>query len=81
MSSSAKLHKIKSTVDCAILCCTCAGMHRCKVYSTHVLTENCMVCRSQRIDVGAWVGDGPEAADAPDVLVVDPILDIWIVFN
>ena len=34
-----------------------------------------MVCRSQRREVGAGVGVGPEVADAPDVLVaVDPTL-------
>lgn len=33
-----------------------------------------MVCRSQRMEVGAGVGVGPEVADAPDVLVADPEL-------
>lgn len=50
-------------------------MHACKVYSTQALTENCRVCLSQRIEVGAGVGVGPEVADAPDVLAaVDPTL-------
>lgn len=42
--------------------------------NTQALTENCMVCRSQRMEVGAGVGVGPEVADAPDVLVADPEL-------
>lgn len=34
---------------------------------THALTENWMVCRSQRKEVG-----GPAAADAPEGRAVDP---------
>lgn len=60
------------------LCCVCACMHAWKVYSTQALTENCMVCRSQRMEVGAGVGVGPEVADAPDVLVADPTLYIGL---
>lgn len=43
-------------------------------YCTQALTENCMVCRSQRTEVALE----PAVADVPEVLVVDPAVSIWV---
>lgn len=51
---------------------------RLRNYITQALTENCIVCRSQRTEVVLE----PALVDVPeDLLVVDPTTSIWIQFN
>lgn len=46
-------------------------------YCTQALTENCIVCRSQRTEVAFE----PALPDLPEDLVVDPTASTWVQSN